>query len=119
MYLCIRLICFITHLAVVNNPTESTFFWDNILRGLKRHVVKEIGLFVSDGLSEIETVIQRNFPHSKAQLCCIHLMRDCQKYAKPYNKQEMAENLKNVFVTDTPHDSISLGLERWKRFCIK
>lgn len=31
----------------------------------------------------------------------------------------MAEDLKNVFVTDDTHDSITLDLEQWKRFCVK
>lgn len=106
-------------LGVFNNPTESALFWSDILADFKSRGVREIGLFVSDGLSGIETSISKNFPSSEVQLCCIHLMRECQKYAKPAHKSEMAEYLKDVFQTNDSQDDQEQGFRRWKLFCNK
>lgn len=106
-------------LAVVNNPTEGSSFWNDILIGLKARGVKEVGLVVSDGLSGIETVVQNHFKMAEVQLCTVHLQRECQKRAKAIHKAEIADDLKRVFVCDEKDDSVRKGLERWGRFCEK
>lgn len=106
-------------LAVINNPTEGSSFWNDIFTDLKNRGVKQIDLVVSDGLAGIETVIHKHFPMSDIQLCIVHLQRECQKYAKPKHKAEMAEDLHNVFACDNKDDSVELGIKRWKSFCLK
>lgn len=106
-------------LAIVNNPTEGSSFWDNIFKDLKSRGVEEIRLVVSDGLTGIETVIQNNFKMAEVQLCTVHLQRECQKRVKPIHKAEMTINLRNVFSCDDKNDSVELGLNRWHAFCLK
>lgn len=103
-------------LAVVNNPTEGSSFWNDILLDLKARGVKEVGLVVSDGLPGIETVVQSHFRTAEVQLCTVHLQRECQKRAKTIHKAEIADDLKEVFVCDEKDDSASKGLERWGSF---
>ena len=58
-------------LAVVNNPTEGSSFWNDIFTDLKERGVKEVGLVVSDGLTGIETVVQNHFKMADIQLCTV------------------------------------------------
>ena len=106
-------------LAVFNNPTEGSSIWEDIFTDLKSIGVKEIGLIVSDGLQGIETVINKHFKGTEVQLCAVHLQRESIKYAKPEHKEEMAEDLKEVFATNNRKDTPELGVQRWKDFCNK
>ncbi|MDD4685602.1 MAG: IS256 family transposase, partial [Bacteroidales bacterium] len=106
-------------LAVFNNPTEGSSIWEDIFTDLKSRGVKEIGLIVSDGLQGIETVINKHFKGTEVQLCAVHLQRESIKYAKPEHKEEMAEDLKEVFATNNRKDTPELGVQRWKDFCNK
>ncbi len=106
-------------LAVVNNPTEGSSFWNDIFLGIKGRGVEEIGLVVSDGLTGIENVVHRHFSMADLQLCTVHLQRECQKYVKPKHKAEVAEDLREVFSYDDRNDTMSAGIERWKSFCKK
>ncbi len=106
-------------LAVVNNPTEGSSFWNDIFKDLKNRGVQTIDLVVSDGLQGIETVIQQHFKMADIQLCTVHLQRECQKYAKPKHKTEMAEDLRTVFCCDDKNDTKEAGSIRWKSFCLK
>ena len=106
-------------LAVFNNPTEGSSIWEDIFTDLKSRGVKEIGLIVSDGLQGIETVINKHFKGTEVQLCAAHLQRESLKYAKPEHKEEMAEDLKEVFATNNRKDTPELGVQRWKDFCNK
>ena len=106
-------------LAVVNNPTEGSSFWNDIFTDLKSRGVKEIGLVVSDGLQGIETVIQKHFRGADVQLCTVHLQRECQKRVKTMHKAEIAADLKRVFSCDDINDTSEKGIERWRSFCEK
>ena len=106
-------------LSVINNPTESSFFWSDIFNDLKNRGVKEIGLVVTDGLRGIENVINKHYKEAEIQLCTVHLQRECQKYVKPRHKAEMAMDLKEVFSCDDKKDTKAAGMERWKEFCRK
>ena len=106
-------------LAVFNNPTEGSSIWEDIFTNLKSRGVKEIGLIVSDGLQGIETVINKHFKGTEVQLCAVHLQRESLKYAKPEHKEEMAEDLKEVFIVHDSSDTQEKGIHRWKEFCVK
>lgn len=106
-------------LCVVNNPTESSSFWNDIFTDLKNRGVEEIGLVVTDGLTGIETVINKHFKEAEIQLCTVHLQRECQKYVKPKHKAEIASDLREVFCCDDKNDKKSDGIARWKDFCNK
>jgi transposase-like protein len=106
-------------LSVVNNPTEGSSIWDDIFMSLKSRGVREINLFVSDGLSGIEDVVHKHFKEAEVQLCAVHLERECLKNAKPKHKAEMAEDLKEVFVVNDKTDTKERGIKRWKTFCVK
>lgn len=106
-------------LGIYNNPTESSSFYQHILSDIIQRGVKEVSLFVSDGLSGIENVIWEYFPNADVQLCTCHFKRDCLLKAKREHKQEMAFDLKDVFRTDDSSDTPEKGELRLKSFCDK
>ena len=103
-------------IAVVNNATESASFWEDILDDQKKRGLREVGLFVSDGLGGIENALWKKFPGAKIQLCAVHFQRECAKYIRPKDKAAFCSELSAVFQSDewdTPAD----GLSRWRNLC--
>jgi len=105
-------------LSVVNFPVESATAWQQLFRELKTRGVKQIDLVVSDALTGIESSVSSEFK-SAHQLCTVHLKRNVLALIKPKDKQEIAEELQEVFVTDNKDDSIEQGWQRWLNFIEK
>ena len=103
-------------LSVVNFPTEGASQWEDIFEDLRKRGVKQIDLFVSDGLNGIENSIWKYYKNADVQLCVVHLMRDILKHSKPKHKAQMSEDLKEVFRTDDRHDSKEKAQKRFKEF---
>ena len=106
-------------LSIVNFPTESSTGWESIFRDLKERGLQEVGLFICDSLSGIETSIWKHFSVSEIQLCTIHLQRNVQKHIKPVHKKEVSMDFQDVFRLGERNETIENGLERWKSFCAK
>jgi transposase-like protein len=102
-------------LAVINFPTESATAWQQVFKDLKTRGVKQIDWVISDALTGIETAIAGAFK-SAHQLCVVHLKRKILSLIKPKDKQEISEELKEVFATDNKEDSIKQGWQRWTTF---
>lgn len=105
-------------IAVVNNPTESASFWRDILTLQKERGLREVGLFVSDGLSGIENALLEHFPKAEVQLCTVHFQRECAKYVRPRDKALFCAELSSVFRSEEG-DTLEDGIVRWEKFCDK
>lgn len=106
-------------LAVVNHPTESSENWMEIFQALKSRGVKDIKLVVSDGLAGIENAVKTVFPQAQHQLCTVHLQRNITAKAKPVDKKQIAEELKQVFDPKNEADNQTSGFERYIAFMKK
>jgi len=106
-------------LAIVNFPTESAAGWSSVFEDLKRRGVEEIGLVISDGLSSIEDAVAKNFKGTDHQLCAFHLERNVLKHIKKKDKEEVINDLKDVFRTSDASDSQDKAWSRWMSFIDK
>lgn len=77
--------------------SESANFWKEALTDLKERGVKEVLLFVFDGLSGLENVVAEIFPKAMTQLCLVHQMRNSLNYVRPADKEELAKKLKAIY----------------------
>ncbi len=84
-------------LALETNPTEGSAFWGGILENLKKRGVQSIDLLVADGIQGLEDEIMKHYPGADFQKCVVHKMRNILSKARPKDKAEMAEDLKEVF----------------------
>lgn len=106
-------------LGIYNFPTEGAGAWEDVLEDLKRRGLEQVDLFVCDGLKGIETVIWKHFPSCEIQLCVVHLQRNFLKLVRPKDKTLVAEDFREVFCTDNPHDSKTQIRRRFERFIEK
>lgn len=104
------------------NPTESASSWSDALRKLRDRGVMEIDLVVADGLPHLEDEIHKHFPGSKFQKCVVHKMRNVLNKTRPKDKQEMAQDLKQLFENFDQDSSlkqaqnkVDIFIAKWKK----
>lgn len=84
-------------LGIYVGASESASFWKGVLTDLKERGVKEVLLFVFDGLTGMEAVVGEIFPQALTQLCLVHQMRNTLNYVRPKDKESIAGKLKLVY----------------------
>lgn len=106
-------------LGIYNFPTEGAGAWEDVLEDLRSRGLERVDLFICDGLKEIETAIGKHFPQCEIQLCVVHLQRHFLKQVRPKDKASVAEDFREVFCTDNPHDSKTQIRTRFEHFIMK
>ena len=80
---------------------ESATFWKQTLADIKSRGVKEVLLFVFDGLTGLEEVVKEVYPKSQNQLCVVHQIRNTLSYVRASHKEAVAGDLKSVYRSKT------------------
>lgn len=106
-------------LSVVNHPTEGAGLWENELENLKRRGVQSVGLIVSDGLTSIENAVAKVFTGTPHQLCVVHFKRNITKLFPQKLKKVINDELREVFLIDSPNDNPVDGYARLQKFIDK
>lgn len=107
-------------LAIASIPSESAKGWESLLADLKRRGLEETSLIVADALKGLDDAIHRSFPGARHQKCVTHFKRNILNYVKADHKEEIADELREVFMTGqqayTPKDArqrLTDFAERW------
>jgi putative transposase len=87
-------------LGIVNIPQESASGWQEVLENIKSRGVAEVGLFVFDDLTGLDTVIGKIFASSMQQKCIIHFQRNLSKHIRRTSRASFCQELKEVFNPD-------------------
>lgn len=103
-------------LSIVNFPVESSVTWSLVLNEIKQRGVEKTDLIISDALSGIEDASAREFSGINHQLCTVHLKRNIINRIKTSDKQEFAEELKDIFRTEDSSDTPDKAWKRWEIF---
>ena len=106
-------------LGVYNYPTESSTNWIEIAKNIEERGVKEVNLFVSDGLPGIEDALKQVFPKTPLQTCIVHYQRNLMKNIRPSNKQEFGKDLKEIFNPNLNDGTVEQAKNRLKEAAIK
>lgn len=109
-------------LGIYSIPQESASGWREVLEDLKDRGLKNVALFVADGLKSLETSIADVFPKSRFQKCVTHLKRNTLKKARKKDKREISEDIKKVFNMNLVYDTrrkalkrLDLFIEKWSK----
>ena len=81
-------------------PSESAQGWQQVFLDLKTRGVESVGLFVSDGLIGLNKAISQVYNKTPHQKCIVHLQRTLQSYVRREDKQELAEDFRQVLSPD-------------------
>ena len=86
-------------LAIDNIPSESASGWSQLLNSLKARGLKKTDLVIADGLPGLDQIIHRAFPKARHQKCVTHFKRNILTKVKASDKNAVAEDLREVFLT--------------------
>ena len=89
-------------LSIVNIPQESASGWQEVLDGIKERGVSNVGLFVFDDLTALDTTIGKVFTSSMQQKCILHFQRNLNKHIRATDRKEFAKALSGVCNPDHP-----------------
>lgn len=106
-------------LGIYNYPTESSTNWIEIGKDIEKRGVKNVNLFISDGLTGIEEALKQVFPKTPLQTCIVHYQRNLMNKIRPKDKTEFGQDLKEVFNPNLSDDTVEKAKSRLKEKGLK
>jgi len=101
-------------ISIVNIPQESASGWEEVLLGIQSRGVEQVGLFVFDDLTGLDTVIGKIFTESMQQKCVLHFQRNLNKHIRAADRKEFSTELSGVFDPDNATYTVSEAIEALK-----
>ena len=86
-------------------PEESSENYRELLKGIKERGVKEVLLFISDGLKELRNVFLEEYPKSSHQACWVHISRAVGRQIRRKDSLEVFEYLKKIYRSETEDEA--------------
>lgn len=81
-------------------PTESSENYKEMLQDLSERGLKQVLLFISDGLVGLPNAVTDVFPKAKHQACWTHILRNAMRRVRSNHKAEIAQDLKRVYTAE-------------------
>ena len=106
-------------LCVYTFPTENSEDWKECLQDIQQRGVKNVLLFVADGLTGIDQAIAATFGRSRFQQCIVHKMRTLNKKVRISCRKEIMEDFKSVLRIDDADHTKKAALQLIDRFIEK
>lgn len=89
---------------------EQAAVWSNQLVDLRNRGVEDVLVFISDGLTGLNEVIQHHFPNSQQQRCIVHKVRNSM-IAVPYKDRKAVARSLRLIYTSIDAQSARLALD--------
>jgi putative transposase len=99
--------------------TEGAKFWLQVLTELQNRGVKDIFIACVDGLTGLPEAIETVYPHTRVQLCMVHLVRNSLRYVSYKHTKAVATDLKAIYSASTETEAefnLELFAEKWDGF---
>lgn len=77
-------------------PTESVEIWTEMLKDFKTRGLKQVELFLSDGVVGMKTALIQVYPKAKFQRCLVHVMRNICKKVRVSDRNEVMQDFKQI-----------------------
>ncbi|SFF11929.1 IS256 family transposase [Thermophagus xiamenensis] len=106
-------------LGIFNRPSESSTGWQEMFESLQSRGVRSIGLLVADGLKYLEDALARVYPKTPLQKCVTHLKRNMLNKVRHSDKEELSEDLREVFQTGNQYYTGEQAWNAWQQLCEK
>jgi putative transposase len=100
------------------SENEGAQFWLSVFTELQNRGVKECFIACVDGLTGLPEAIETVFPHTRVQLCMVHLVRNSLKYVSYKQRKAVATDLKAIYSAATEAEAqvyLELFAEKWDR----
>jgi putative transposase len=95
---------------------EGAKFWLGVFTELQNRGMRDCFIACVDGLTGLPEAIEAVFPHTRVQLCMVHLVRNSLKYVSYKHRKEVAKDLKTIYSACTEADAefqLEVFAEKW------
>lgn len=96
------------------SENEGAKFWLSVLTELKARGVQDILIACVDGLKGFPDAIAVEFPHTRVQLCIVHMVRNSLRYVSWKDYKAVTTALKSIYQAATEDQALS-QLEQFGR----
>ena len=96
-------------------PSESKENYRSLLQSLKSRGLKDVLLFVSDGLTGLQDAVLEEFPKAKHQACWTHIARNVMNRVRASDKLEVGDDLRHIHQAE----NLKEAQVRYEYFCKK
>ena len=97
---------------------EGAKFWLTVFTELQNRGMKDGFIGGKDGLTGLPEAIETAFPHTRVQLCMVHLVRNSLKYVSYKHRFAVAADLKAIYSASTEAEAefhLELKASKWDR----
>ena len=77
-------------------PTENIEIWSEMLKGFKSRGLKQVELFLSDGVVGMKEAICQSYPKAHFQRCLVHVMRNISAKTWVDDRQKALDEFKQI-----------------------
>jgi len=84
-------------IGLYGGTNESATAWEDHIRDIQNRGVREVLLFVMDGLTQLTETVKAVFPNALTQRCIIHQIRQTLNAVRVKHKAEVADDLKTIY----------------------
>ncbi|ADY73245.1 transposase mutator type [Desulfurobacterium thermolithotrophum DSM 11699] len=95
------------------NPSEGAESWAEMIKRLYDRGVREVLLFVADGITGLEERIKEYFPKADFQTCVVHKVKNTLNKVRAKDRKKVAKDLKRIYQVSTEEDALR-GFEKFK-----
>ena len=98
------------------SENEGAKFWMSVLTEMQNRGVQDILIACVDGLSGFPEAIRAVYPHTKIQLCIVHMVRNSIKYVSWKERKAVTQDLKQIYqsaTVDEAERALESFCERW------
>ena len=99
-------------------PTESITIWEEILLDLQERGLKNVLLFITDGLKGMVGAISRFYPKARFQHCCVHVSRNIVHKVCVKDRKEICDDFKAVYQASSKEEAntfLGSKIEKWQK----
>lgn len=97
---------------------EGATFWLSVFTEVQNRGLKDIFIACVDGLTGLPEAIETLYPHTRVQLCMVHLVRNSLKYVSYKHRKEVAADLKLIYGAATETEAevyLDLFADKWNQ----
>ena len=95
------------------NPSEGAESWLEMIKRLYDRGIREVLLFVADGILGLEERIKEYFPKADFQSCVVHKVRNILKKVRAKDRKRVTKDLKKVYQASTEEEALK-GFKKFK-----
>lgn len=82
---------------IFGSEGESAANWEEVVKDIHSRGVREVTLFVADGLPGLHEAVKKYFPGSSFQLCVLHAVRNSLKKVRKKDTYAVSQDLKQIY----------------------